>query len=126
MRILYLEDEAIIALETAEVLRDIGFGDVAVAYSLDGAERQLNNGLPDLALLDVNLGNGRTSFDLGNRLLDAGVPVVYATGYAPSTLPSDERAVVIEKPLSQPVLERTLQTVICGGDSARSSSTSAA
>ena len=38
MRILYLEDEAIIAMETVEVLKDMGFTAINMAYSLPMAE----------------------------------------------------------------------------------------
>ena len=116
MRILYLEDEAIIALETAEALREMGFGDVALVYSLEAAGRALTRGLPDMALLDVNLSHGRTSFDLGRRLLDAGVPVVFATGYARATLPADPRATVVEKPCTTAALERALRSAVSAPD----------
>ncbi|MEI4474212.1 response regulator [Frigidibacter sp. MR17.24] len=112
MRILYLEDEAIIALETADILRDIGFVDVRVAYSLDGVTKALGDDAPDVALLDINLGHGRTSFDLGRSLVEKGVPVVYATGYSASSLPGDLDAMVIEKPLSSQVLERALRAAL--------------
>lgn len=112
MRILYLEDEAIIAMETVEVLRDLGFADIGMAYSLDVAEREVAGALPDVALLDVNLSHGRTSFDLGRRLLDAGVPVIFATGYAQASLPADPRARIVEKPFTAPVLERALRAAM--------------
>ena len=109
MRILYLEDEAIIAMETVEVLKDLGFADIGMAYSLDGAEKEVAGAMPDIALLDINLSHGRTSFDLGRRLLDAGVPVIFATGYAQASLPADPRARIVEKPFTAPALERALR-----------------
>ncbi|MEI4488502.1 response regulator [Frigidibacter sp. MR17.14] len=119
MRILYLEDEAIIALETTEILRDIGFEDVRVAYSLDGVEKALQGDLPDVALLDINLGHGRTSFELGRSLVGSGVTVVYATGYSASSLPGDLNAMVIEKPLSAAMLEDALRTALGAEDERR-------
>ncbi|PTR19986.1 response regulator receiver domain-containing protein [Cereibacter azotoformans] len=108
MRILYLEDEAIIAMETVETLREMGFEQIDMAYSLPAAERFVADARPDIALLDVNLSHGRTSFDLGSRLLGEGVPVVFDTGYASSSLPADPRATVIEKPVTPSALERAL------------------
>lgn len=107
-RILYLEDEAIIALDTTDTLRDMGFGTIDLCHSLEMAEAALSSAAPDLALLDVNLSHGRTSLDLGRRLRDAGVPVVFATGYSADSLPLDETAVVVEKPLTPASLERAL------------------
>ncbi len=112
MRILYLEDEAIIALEMVEVLRDIGFSDICMAYSLPMAEKFLDDGAVDLALLDVNLSHGRTSFELGDRLMGDGVPVVFATGYATASLPADPRALVIEKPVTPAALAQALETAL--------------
>ncbi|SNX67455.1 response regulator receiver domain-containing protein [Cereibacter ovatus] len=108
MRILYLEDEAIIAMETVETLREMGFQQIDMAYSLPAAERLVADARPDIALLDVNLSHGRTSIDLGQRLLGEGVPVVFATGYASGSLPADPRATVIEKPVTPGALERAL------------------
>jgi CheY-like chemotaxis protein len=112
MRILYLEDEAIIALETAEVLRDLGFTDIALAHNLGTAERLVSEAPPDLALLDVNLSHGRTSFDLARRLTESGIPVIFATGYASQTLPQNLTAVVIEKPFMQSTLERAISEAV--------------
>lgn len=111
MRILYLEDEPIIALDTADMLSDLGFGDIAMVHSLPAAERVISAGKPDVALLDVNMGHGRTSIALGTMLIEAGIPVVFATGYAPSALPCDPRALVIEKPFRVETLDRALRNV---------------
>ncbi|MWB77392.1 response regulator [Pseudooceanicola sp. 216_PA32_1] len=108
-RILYLEDEAIIALDTAEMLREIGFHDIDLCHSLEMAEAALGSARPDVALLDVNLSHGRTSIELGNQLLEAGVPVIFATGYSASSLPVDPRARVLEKPVAADVLFKTLR-----------------
>ncbi|WP_328600631.1 response regulator [Cereibacter sphaeroides] len=116
MRILYLEDEAIIAMETVETLRDMGFEQIDMAYSLPAAEKFVAEALPDIALLDVNLSHGRTSFELGSRLLGEGVPVVFATGYASSSLPADPRATVIEKPVTPAALERALNSAACASE----------
>ncbi len=72
--------------------------------------------MPDIALLDVNLSHGRTSLDLGQRLLEAGVPVVFATGYSAASLPVDGRAFVVEKPLAAGPLERMLEKAVLAGE----------
>jgi len=110
LRILYLEDEAIIAMETSQVLRDLGFERIAAAAPLAGAEKALAEGLPDLALLDVSIGrSGISSLDLAAKLLEAGVPVVLATGHAAYDLKADPRASVLEKPFSPDDLEAALR-----------------
>lgn len=112
LRILYLEDEAIIAMETSQVLRDLGFLKIAEAASLAGAERALEDGLPDLALLDVSVGRGHSSLDLARKLLEAGVPVVLATGHTSFDLQADPRVRVLEKPFSPDDLEEALRHAV--------------
>lgn len=109
MRILYLEDEAIIALETVDTLHDLGFDQVDQVYSLDAANRSLDAQRPDIALLDVNLSHGRTSFALCERLLADSVPVVMATGYSRGNLPVDAAVEVVEKPITPAQLEQALR-----------------
>ena len=109
LRILYLEDEAIIAMETSHLLRDLGFQRILSAASLAGAEAALTEGMPDLALLDVSVGRGYSSLDLARKLLEAGVPVVLATGHTALDLQADPRARVLEKPFSPDDLEAALR-----------------
>ena len=112
LRILYLEDEAIIAMETSQVLRDLGFHRIAAAASLAGAEKALAEEMPDLALLDVSVGRGVSSLDLARKLLEAGVPVVLATGHTALELQADPRASVLEKPFSPDDLEAALRQAV--------------
>lgn len=112
LRILYLEDEAIIAMETSQVLRDLGFLQISAAASLAGAEKALAEGMPDLALLDVSVGRGHSSLDLARKLLEAGVPVVLATGHTAHDLKADPRAKVLEKPFSPDDLEAALRQAV--------------
>ncbi|MDP3339620.1 response regulator [Frigidibacter sp.] len=113
LRILYLEDEAIIAMETSQVLRDLGFEQIAAAASLAGAEKAMAEGMPDLALLDVSIGrSGLSSLDLARKLLEAGVPVVLATGHMAMDLKADPRASVLEKPFSPDDLEAALRQAV--------------
>ncbi|MFC7704665.1 response regulator [Plastorhodobacter daqingensis] len=109
LRLLYLEDEAIIALETVDTLHDLGFNHVDQVYTLEAADQAVATAQPDIALLDVNLSHGRTSFDLSERLLAAGVPVVMATGYSRANLPAHPAVEVIEKPTTALQLEEALQ-----------------
>ncbi|AMY69904.1 response regulator [Frigidibacter mobilis] len=112
LRILYLEDEAIIAMETSQLLRDLGFQQISAAASLAGAEQALAEGMPDLALLDVSVGRGHSSLDLARKLLEAGVPVVLATGHTALDLQADPRARVLEKPFSPDDLEAALRHAV--------------
>jgi DNA-binding response OmpR family regulator len=107
-RILVLEDEALIALDLATTLEDAGWEVIGPAGSLAAARRLLDEGDPDLACLDLNIGS-ETSHDLARALLARGVPVVFVSGRDARALPEDLRAVpVLGKPVRTAGLLATL------------------
>jgi CheY-like chemotaxis protein len=81
MRILIVEDEAIIALAIDSVLVDTGHSvvgiarDVATALAIAAAQR------PDLALVDLNLANTTSGAVAARHLLEMyGVPAIFVSG----------------------------------------------
>ena len=87
---LVVEDQSIVALHVADVLRDAGcmvVGPVAnlkPALDLACAERL------DFAVLDVNL-DGDHIFPVAQELETRGIPFLLATGYSDSSLPEHWR-----------------------------------
>ncbi len=55
IRVLVVEDEALIAEDIREILNTIDFIASGVAYDSEMALEQLSRNTPDIALLDVNL-----------------------------------------------------------------------
>lgn len=105
---LVVEDEALIAMDLGIMLEDLGVDVLGPFASAPEAEAALNDGLPDIALLDFNL-RGHTSEDLAVRLLDSSVPVAIITGLAMRRLPDSlQGAVVIQKPIIAANLESLL------------------
>ncbi len=101
LSIVYVEDEIIVAIEIAEQLRDLGFREVKTAHTLRAAEALVKDMTPDVALLDVNLGNGERSTDLGLMLQERGVVVVFASGYNKSELGARLQSFdFLEKPIA--------------------------
>ena len=99
--ILYLEDEIIIALDTAQTLTEMGFVEVAVAHNLRKARRLAEAQRFDYALLDVNLGDGEVSLPFGQELIANGVRVVFASGYNRAEMEAEHPGLVfVEKPLN--------------------------
>lgn len=80
--ILLLEDEPVVALDAVMSLRDHGFERVVHAASLGEAESEIAANTFDVAVLDINI-NGTSSLPLARRLHEAGVPVIFASGYRP-------------------------------------------
>lgn len=65
--ILIVEDEILIALEMQSLLEDNGFEVVGIAADLEGAMECVDRHI-DLALVDLNLRDGLTGPQIGERL----------------------------------------------------------
>jgi CheY-like chemotaxis protein len=115
LRIMLVEDELMVAAVMQDLLEDIGHTVVGRAHRLTHAyllaESLLAEGGLDAAILDVYL-NGEASFPVAQRLADAGIPVIFVTGYGPRGL--DGRfpdAEVLTKPLTRDRLETVLRAL---------------
>lgn len=80
LKVLLVEDEAIIAMTAEDMLEDLGCEVAATATSLAEALAAVRAGDFDVALLDINL-NGETSLDVAAALRASGKPFVFTTGY---------------------------------------------
>src|ERR1700735_50523 len=67
--VLLVEDQALIAMDTEDVLRKLGAAKVQSSPDVEQAEQLLSPDLPDYAVLDFNLANG-TSEAIANVLVD--------------------------------------------------------
>ncbi len=90
LRLLVVEDEAMIALMLEDMLGDFGCVVVDVAGTLSrGLALAADEALSlDGAVLDVNLG-GEKVYPIAQRLTARGVPFIFCTGYGASGLPAD-------------------------------------
>lgn len=84
-KVLLLEDVALINLAMGDALAEMGCK-VDRCMHLDQAWKILERGEPDAAVLDVNLHDKETSYELADWLHDHGVPIVFLTGYESPTL----------------------------------------
>jgi CheY-like chemotaxis protein len=109
VRILLVEDEALVAADMAVRLEEAGHVVTATAASLQAAELAATEADIDAAVLDVNLG-GELSFPVADLLVARGIPFVFVTGYQPDGLIPDRFEVVpvVRKPSPPEVLERAL------------------
>lgn len=97
-RVLIVEDEWFLADDAARALDAAGAEVVGLACDEAAALALLAAKRPDLAVVDVNLGDG-ASFRVADALAAAGVPFVFATGYDGATVPSAHAgAPRLEKP----------------------------
>lgn len=112
-KILVVEDDALIAMEMAERLVELGYNALEPAPSVEAAEKVIAAQRPDAALLDANLA-GVSSVPLGAKLAAMGVPVAFCTGYdAIKGLPPElAKAPILTKPISDDALTSTLKTLL--------------
>jgi CheY-like chemotaxis protein len=112
MRVLVVEDEAIVSFLLEDTLLKLGCTEVLLAGRLNAALEHLDQGLPDLAVLDVNLG-GEMVYPVAERLRKAGIPFVFATGYGASGIaPEWKDAAIVQKPFAAEQLATLLRTLI--------------
>lgn len=106
---LLVEDSLIIALDAEDILTRLGAQSVVTHATAQGALDFLDTGVPSLAVLDIILGD-RTSFPVADRLLELGVPFIFASGYGEqASLPMEHRTCqVVQKPYTLENMARAL------------------
>jgi len=112
---LLAEDEAIIAIELEESLRQAGFAVAGPFVTCAQAETWLKTGQPDAAVLDHALKDGPCD-DLIGELSRRAVPTIVFTGHdappTPRTTPG--MATWVMKPIAFPVLLAQLRRCMQG------------
>ena len=117
-RVLVVDDEAFLAADLAMTLRRDGYEVMGPFPNADKAMAALERATPDAALLDVNLGRGRTSEAVAATLRERRVPFAFLTGYSRLEGLSDSfgDAPRLAKPCSrEDVLEAVRGMVGAGG-----------
>lgn len=97
LRVLIVEDEALLAIDLEDILTDAGCKVVAAASRLEQAIEIAAATEFDLAILDMNLAGKRVD-PLARRIADRGIPIIFVTGYGNRTLPGGVTAPVVDKP----------------------------
>lgn len=108
VRILVVEDEALIAMLAEDMLESIGCTIAAVAATVRDAMSAIEEHQFDAAMLDVNL-NGDTSMGIASAVRAKGIPYVFTTGYGSDGVDGDHAdAPVLAKPYVLGDLEAAL------------------
>lgn len=112
-RVLLVEDQVLIAMDAEDYLRANGAVQVTIAPTSEAAMRQILAERPDIAVLDVNLGD-HSSASVAEHLVSLDVPFVFATGYGDSSMvPETMRSVpVVRKPYTETVLLAALASAL--------------
>ena len=114
-KILVVEDEVIIGLDISQKLQSLNYHVIAAVCSPEDAIVQVQQQIPDMVLMDINLKSEIDGIKLAKDIQEYGkIPVIFLTSY--SDLITIERAVKTEpygyivKPYTVGVLASTVQT----------------
>jgi CheY-like chemotaxis protein len=108
VRVLIIEDEALVAAHTAEMLRELGCIPVGIAPAVTDALAIINSGeIIDCATLDVRL-DIEISGHVAGALMSKGVPFVVCSAY-PISLPDFGHIPILEKPITKEQLKSALE-----------------
>ena len=107
-RVLIVEDEALVAMELAQILTAAGAQVIGPTGDIDDALALVEAGGIDRALLDINLA-GRLVAPVANALSRRSIPFVYLTGYQE---PDVEGGPVLRKPASVAALLSALASQV--------------
>lgn len=112
-RILFCEDNPVVAMEMQDLLESLGVVVVGPADSLDEAARLAALEQVDAALLDIDL-HGKRIFPVAELLREKGIPLAFCTGFTViDELDSRWRsAIVVNKPVSNAQIEQVLRTLL--------------
>ena len=112
LRVLIVEDEAIIALQLEEDIYAAGHEVMGCAMNSLDALDLFDRGCPDIALVDIHLSDGPTGVSVARAFAEAGCPVIFMTANV-KRIPLDFAGAVgvIAKPYTSAGLQRGLQFI---------------
>lgn len=117
LRVLVVEDEALIALDVGEMLIRMGCEVIGPVPKVARALELLEREEPEFAILDVHLGRERAT-PIAETLREQGVPFALATAHGRSQLPERtlREAPLLGKPIDRRLLQNTLANLVNRSD----------
>lgn len=108
MRVLIVEDEAIIAMDLTDIVESAGHTVVGPGHSAAVAEDYARFSEIDFALLDINLGRGQTTEGVAALLAARGIPFVFLSAYTRETVSFVGSHTILAKPYSEEAIRANL------------------
>ena len=111
--ILIVEDEPLIAMMLEDFLDSLGHRVVATCDSVEDALGWAASGGFDVAIIDVQLKDGKSVWPVADKLAEKGIPFIVATGGHVDPPPGQHaRAPVLSKPYTidsiEPAVEQAM------------------
>jgi len=113
-KILIVEDEIIIAENMRLMIAGIeGYEMPEIACSAEEATEYLQNQIPDLILLDIRMGEGKTGIEFADSLNHQNIPFIFITSHGDSSTIKNavqkEPLGYVVKPVNKPMLHSQLE-----------------
>ena len=109
LRVLIVEDEALVSLMMADMLSDLGCQVIGPAATVRFGLELVAHHAIDGAILDFDVG-GETSYPIADLLLSRETPFAFATGYGSEQLdPRFQEVLTISKPFQLEALEAAIR-----------------
>ena len=113
--ILIVEDEPLIAMMLEDFLDSLGHTVVASCETLEDGMDWAGKGGFDVAICDVRLKDGKSVWPLADKLTEAGIPFVLATGGHLEPPPQAHAAApMLSKPYTFDAIEPAIEQAIRG------------
>lgn len=112
MKILIVEDEALLAMELESEVEEAGHEIVGVAADSKQALSLIEKTSPQFAFVDIQLLDGPTGIDVGRHLASRSIPYVFVSGNL-KRIPEDFAGALgaIEKPYTMNGLQNALKFI---------------
>jgi CheY-like chemotaxis protein len=114
LRVLVIEDNALIAMLYAELLAELGHIVCAIEATEADAVAAAACHKPDLMIVDAGLRDGSGIAAVTEILRSGFVPHLFVTGNAKAVQASRPGAVVLQKPFRDPELAQAVQRALAG------------
>jgi CheY-like chemotaxis protein len=112
LRILIVEDDALIGMLLAEMLEDMGHGLCAIEATEADAVTAVIRCRPDLIIVDVRLGDGSGISAVEEILRNGPIPHLFVSGDISRVKALRPDAVVIQKPFREVDLTAAIQSAL--------------
>lgn len=114
LRVLVVEDDAMIAMLLAETLAELGHTVCAVAATEFEAVAAADRDRPDLMIVDAGLSEGDGVSAVETILLAGFVPHIFVTGDPLRVQALCPGAIVLKKPFFEPELVQAIERALAG------------
>ena len=115
-RVLIVDDEALVALYISDVIEEAGDVEIKTAATAEEAMAAAEHWSPDVAIVDVSLGNNSSGTDVAARLAAHHSAIIFLSGH--SDLLADKAirdlnpVAVLSKPCLPAELEKALRSAL--------------